>query len=338
MPAEWEPHAATWLAFPHNVRDWPGKFGPIPWVFGEIIRRLVPGEPVNLICNDAGHEKKARAVLNAAGVAGGVHLHRWPTDRIWARDFGPIFVKSGKTTAVARFRFNAWAKYPNWRRDDKIAPRAARVAGARLLPIVHGEREVVLEGGAIDVNGTGTILTTEECLLDPKIQIRNPGFSRADYQAVFAGALGARNTIWLGHGIAGDDTHGHVDDLCRFVGPRTVVLCAEDNPRDPNHGPLAENRERLQGARLEDGARLEVVPLPMPEPLYFKGVRVPASYANFYIANAAVLVPTFNDARDRVALGILGELFSDRPVIGVHAVDLVWGFGTLHCLSQQQPA
>jgi agmatine deiminase len=198
-------------------------------------------------------------------------------------------------------------------------------------------RPVVLEGGSIDVNGRGSLLTTEECLLDPAVQVRNPGLGRADMEAVFREYLGAPNVLWLGRGIAGDDTHGHVDDLCRFVGPRTVVLCRERDPRDPNYGPLEENRERLQGMRLEDGSRPEVVDLPMPAPLFFDGRRLPASYANFYIANAAVLVPTFNDPADRVALGVLAELLRDRPVVGIHAVELVWGLGTLHCLTQQQP-
>jgi agmatine deiminase len=195
----------------------------------------------------------------------------------------------------------------------------------------------VLEGGAVDVDGHGTILTTEECLLDPFVQVRNPGFKRVDYEQVFLENLGATHTIWLGRGIAGDDTHGHVDDLCRFVSERTIVLCREKDPTDPNHRVLEENRERLQGARLADGSIPEVVDLPMPAPLVFDGTRLPASYANFYLANACVLVPTFNDPSDRVALGILAELFTDRPVVGIHAVDLVWGLGTLHCLTQQQP-
>jgi agmatine deiminase len=342
MPGEWEPHDATWLAFPHNVSDWPGRFGPIPWVYGDIIKKVTVGEVVNLLVNDAAHETKAKRVLKAMGVdEAQVRFRRFPTNRIWARDFGPIFVREGTpgeaSIAIARFRFNAWAKYPDWRRDDKIPGRAARTLKVPTRAVRHAERDVVLEGGAIDVNGAGTILTTEECLLDPKVQVRNPGFSRADYETVFRDALGAPTTIWLNKGIAGDDTHGHVDDLARFVAPRTIVLCQEDNSSDPNHRPLAENRERLQGARLADGSHPEVVALPMPAPLVFAGQRVPASYANFYICNAAVLVPTFNDPADRAALGILAELIPDRPVIGIHALDLVWGLGTLHCMSQQQP-
>ena len=342
MPAEWEPHAATWLAFPHNKEDWPGKFGGIPWVWAEIIRHLAPGEIVNLLVNDAASEKKVQRILKAAHVnLERVVFHRFATDRVWARDFGPIFVRTeaGKKSvmAIAGFKFNAWAKYANWKKDTRVAAKAAAALRVPLLEVSHQGQPVVLEGGAIDVNGQGTIVTTEECLLDPKVQVRNPGFTRADYQKLFARSLGANNTLWLGHGIAGDDTHGHVDDLCRFVNESTVVLCEEADTRDENYLPLKENWERLQDARLQDGNRLQVVPLPMPRPLYFKGVRVPASYANFYVGNTVVLVPTFNDPKDRTAIGILQELFPTRQIIGIHAVDLVWGFGTLHCLSQQQP-
>jgi agmatine deiminase len=338
MPAEWAPHDATWLAWPHNVKDWPGKFGPIPWVYAEIVRQLSRGETVRLAVNGEEGEAKARKVLRRAGVdLASVAFHRWKTDRVWTRDSGPIFVRKEGRKAIARFRFNAWAKYPNWKSDVKLPERAAKALGVPLLPVKHGGADVVLEGGAIDVNGQGTILTTEECLLDPEVQVRNPGFRREDYAAVFEGALGAPNVIWLGKGIAGDDTHGHVDDLARFVNPRTLVLCRETRGDDENHRPLEENRERLEGARLQDGSRPEVVHLPMPAPVVFDGQRLPASYANFYVANAAVLVPTFDDPNDRIALGILAELFRDRPVVGIHALDLVWGLGTLHCLSQQEP-
>jgi agmatine deiminase len=342
MPAEWAPHDATWLAWPHNVRDWPGRFAPIPWVYAEIVRHVSRAETVRLSVLDAAHERKVRGLLGRAGVPlDPVEFRRFPTDRVWSRDHGPIWLTRGGANAlkaIAGFRFNAWAKYPDHRRDARIPERAARALRAPLFPVVHAGREVVLEGGAIDVNGRGSVLTTEECLLDPVVQVRNPGFGRADYEQVFREVLGARHTIWLGRGIAGDDTHGHVDDLARFTDARTIVLCREEDPRDPNHAALEENRERLEGARLEDGSRPEVVALPMPSPVVFDGQRLPASYANFYVCNAAVLVPTFNDPRDRVALGILAELFRDRPVVGIHALDLVWGLGTLHCLSQQEPA
>jgi agmatine deiminase len=342
MPAEWEAHEATWIGWPHKLSDWPGRFAPIPWAYGEIVRKLAAGETVRILVGSKAHKDGARRVLERVGAdAARVEFFRFPTDRGWTRDFGPIFVRRGgkaPEVAIARFRFNAWAKYPDWRRDDRVPERAAAALGLRVMRISCRGRPVVLEGGSIDVNGRGTLLTTEECLLDEGQQARNPGLSRRDLEEALQAALGVTNVLWLGRGIAGDDTHGHVDDVCRFVGPRTVVLARERNRSDANHRPLEENRERLRGMRLEDGSRLEVVPLPMPAPLVFDGQRLPASYANFYIANAAVLVPTFNDPADATALGILGELFRDRPVVGIHAVDLVWGLGTIHCLTQQQPA
>jgi agmatine deiminase len=339
MPAEWERHEATWLAWPHRLSDWPGRFGPIPWVYGEMVRKIAAGEIVRIIVTTTRHEAQARRVLAKVGAdLTRVEFFRWPLDRGWTRDMGPMFVKKRSEVAIVRFRFNGWAKYPDHRNDDKVPERAAKALGLDLRPVVHQGRPVVLEGGAIDVNGRGSLLTTEECLLDPVVQVRNPGFTREDFERVMDTALGVGQVIWLGRGIAGDDTHGHVDDVCRFVSPRRVVLCQEKDPADANYQALAECRERLQDARLQDGSRLEVVPLPMPRPLFFNGIRLPASYANFYIANAAVIVPTFNDPADREALGLLAELFTDRPVVGIHAVDLVWGLGTLHCLTQQQPA
>jgi agmatine deiminase len=342
MPAEWEPHEATWIGWPHNRSDWPGKFAAIPWVYGEIARKIAAGEIVRILVESQAHEAKTLRLLSHVGAdLSRVAFFRFPTDRGWTRDFGPIFVRRARPkrqVAVAGFGFNAWARYPNWRKDAGVPARAAKALGVPYLPVrFHGKR-VVLEGGAIEVNGRGTLMATEECLLAPVTQVRNPGMTRNGMEEVFRAFLGVTNVIWLGKGIAGDDTHGHVDDLCRFTGPRTVVLCRERDPKDENHRVLEENRERLASARLEDGSRPEVVPLPMPAPLRFDGIRVPASYANFYVCNAAVLVPTFNDPNDRIALGILSELFRDRPVVGIHAVDLVWGFGTLHCLTQQQPA
>ncbi len=342
MPAEWEPHAVTWLGWPHNATDWPGKIAAIPWVYGEICRQLAPGEKLHILVNSPRHEAAARRVLAAAGVSpSALRFFRFPTNRGWTRDSGPIFVQTTgakSRRAIIRFRFNGWAKYPDWRLDNQVPVRAARALRLPLLPASIGGREMVLEGGSIDVNGRGTLLTTEECLLDTRVQTRNPGATRAALEAALGEFLGATNVFWLGRGIAGDDTHGHVDDFCRFVNPNTVVLAEEKNHRDPNHRVLAENRERLEDLRLEDGSRPRVLRLPMPAPLYFEDLRLPASYANFYIGNAAVLVPTFNDPLDRVALGILGELFRDRPVVGIHAVDLVLGLGTLHCMTQQQPA
>jgi agmatine deiminase len=342
MPAEWERHAATWLGWPHNTTDWPGRFGPIPWVYGEIVRHLVSGETVRILVNSRARAAAARRILERIGVdLASVQFLRFPTNRGWTRDSGPIFVHSDEPAparAIVRFHFNAWAKYPDWKKDAKLPELAARKLGVQLFDMKRAGRRVVLEGGAIDVNGRGTLITTEECLLDPVVQVRNPGFTRADVEAVLSDALGVTNILWLGRGIAGDDTHGHVDDLCRFVGAHRVVLCRERNSQDANYTALEENRERLEDMRAEDGSRLEIIDLPMPAPVTFDGRRLPASYANFYIANAAVLVPTFNDPQDRVALGILAELFPDHPVVGIHAVDLVWGLGTLHCLTQQEPA
>jgi agmatine deiminase len=340
--AEWEAHEATWLGWPHNLSDWPRKFAPIPWVYGEIVRKLAAGENVRIIVNSQEHESSARRVLQRAGAElSRVGFFRFPTNRGWTRDFGPMFVRRPAPEpelAITAFRFNAWAKYPDYRKDLLIHERAARELKVRLFrPSFNGE-PVVLEGGAIDTNGSGTLITTEECLLDRETQARNPGMSREDLEEVLGKNLGITNVLWLGKGIAGDDTHGHVDDLCRFVGHHTVVLCQEKDSADPNYAPLQENWERLEDMCAEDGTRLEVVALPMPAPLTFDGQRLPASYANFYVANSAVLVPTFNDPNDRIALGILSELFTDRPVIGIHAVDLVWGLGTLHCLTHEQPA
>ena len=342
MPAEWEPHEATWIGWPHNRSDWPGKFAAIPWVYGEIARRIATGEIVRILVESKSHESKALRLLSRVGVhPSRVEFFRFPTDRGWTRDFGPIFVRRERPkreVGVAGFAFNAWSRYPNWRKDARVAMRSAKALGVKFLPVRFQGKRVVLEGGAIEVNGRGTLIATEECLLDSQVQVRNPGMTRAGMEKMFRAYLGVTNVIWLGKGIVGDDTHGHVDDLCRFTGPRTVVLCRERDSNDENHRLLEENRERLSSARLEDGSRPEVVALPMPAPLRFDGIRVPASYANFYVCNAAVLVPTFNDPNDRIALGILSELFRGRPVIGIHAVDLVWGFGTLHCLTQQQPA
>jgi len=341
-PAEWEPHEATWIGWPSNRTDWPGKFAPIPWVYGEIVRKLAPGELVRILVNSKVHEAGARRVLTRAGVdLTCVEFLAFPTNRGWTRDSGPIYLRRSKPRpelAIVRFRFNGWARYPDWQKDDAVPERAARALGCRLFRAEVAGRGMVLEGGSIDVNGRGTLLTTEECLLDSVTQVRNPGLGRTEVEAALRHYLGATNILWLGRGIAGDDTHGHVDDFCRFVGPRTVVLCHENNPHDPNYGPLEENRERLESMRLEDGSKIDVVSIPMPAPLYFDGQRLPASYANFYIANAAVLVPTFNDPNDRIALGALAELIRDRPVVGIHAVDLVWGLGTLHCLTHEQPA
>ncbi len=343
MPAEWEPHAATWLGWPHHPTDWPGKLDTIRWVYGEIVRKIAPGEEVRLLVDSKQDERVARRYLSRAGTdLARVRFVIHPTNRGWTRDSGPVFVRrrAGRRseTAIVHLHFNAWARYGDWQHDRRMPEIAARLLGKRLFDARLGRRPFVLEGGGIDVNGRGTLVTTEECYLSHSRQVRNPGLGREGIEAALRTWLGASNVLWLGHGVVGDDTHGHVDDICRFVNPTTLVLARETNRRDRNYRPLAENWERIRHLRIEDGTKPEVVALPMPDPLFHDGLRLPASYANFYIANAAVLVPTFNDPKDRIALGILGELFPDRPVVGIHAVDLVLGFGTLHCLTQQQPA
>jgi agmatine deiminase len=306
-------------------------------VYTEIIRRLTRREAVALLVASEPAEAAARQALTKAGAdLARVEFLRVPTDRAWMRDTAPSFVKTGDEVAAVDWEFNGWAKYPNHRRDNLVPLRIAKHRQMRrFVPQAQG-RGVVLEGGSIDLDGEGTMLTTEECLLS-EVQQRNPGLSRADLEALFAEFLGVTKVLWLGRGIAGDDTHGHVDDLARFVRPGVVVVVTEPDTSDDNHVPLHENLERLHGMTDAKGRKLEVITLPMPSPLVFDGMRLPASYANFYIANGLILVPTFNDPKDRVALGLLGELFPDREVVGIHAVDLVWGLGTLHCMSHEEP-
>ena len=341
MPAEWEKHEATWLGWPHNKTDWPGKLDTIRWVYGEIVRKIAAGEIVRILVNGKADEKLARSYLSRAGAdLKKVEFVPHPTNRGWTRDSGPIFVRDQKKreTAIVHFHFNAWAKYDDWQKDRRVPETAAKLRRKRLFNAECNGKDFVIEGGGIEVNGRGTLLTTEECYLDPKVQVRNPGRGRKEIDDTLKKYLGVTNVLWLVAGPVGDDTHGHIDDICRFVNAKTLVLIQETSKKDKNYHPLSENWERVSELRLEDGSKPEVVALPMPAPLYFDGYRLPASYANFYICDAAVLVPTFNDPNDRVALGILGELFKDRPVMGIHAVDLVLGFGTLHCLTQQQPA
>src|SRR5579862_8429669 len=406
MPAEWEPHAATWLAWPHYHGDWPAKFEPIPWVYAEIIRNLARHERVELIVNGAAEARQARKILGRAdALSDNIRFHHWPTNRVWLRDSGCIFLKGGAralareplgsttlhpdsphsgheftraleqqeregrtapgvleqhkreghafTRAIERrkkgrasapegqlavkFRFNAWAKYSNWRLDEKIGSLMAKAAQCPdIRPLSRGSR-IILEGGSIDVNGAGTILTTEECLLS-KEQERNPHMSRVHYEKAFADYLGARHTIWLGRGFFGDDTHGHVDDLTRFVAKDTVITMVEPNSKDMNHAPLRANLRRLQAARDQDGRQLNIVELPMPQAVVFEGRRLPASYANFYIANGVVLAPVFNRANDRIALNTLAQVFPSRDIVPIYSGDFIWGLGAMHCMTQQQPA
>jgi agmatine deiminase len=397
MPAEWAPHAATWIAWPHNPEDWPGKFQPIPWVYAEIVRHLSRVERVHILVNDLAAQRRATGILKRGGAnLARLHFHHWPTDRVWLRDSGPVFVKradgsvkkiasSGddQDLAILNWKFNAWAKYPNWHLDDQIPHRVAQLYHLpEIQPVVppasfdpkgkpgspasalarrggkpgspasalarRGGKphRIVLEGGSIDTNGAGVLLTTEECLLS-EVQQRNPGLgdetsTQRFLEQAFHDHLGIDQTLWLPRGCSGDDTHGHIDDIARFVAEDTILACVEPNPADPNHLPLAENLDRLHSFRQTHSPNknqpFRIVELPMPAPVVFQGQRLPASYANFYIANSLVLVPTFNDPNDRRALDIVASCFHTRQIVGIHAVDLVWGLGTLHCLTQQEPA
>lgn len=337
MPAEWARHKATWLGWPHNETDWPGKLDTIRWVYGEMVRKIAAGERVRMLVDSKRAAAMARGYLEKAGApVGQVDFVVHATNRGWTRDTGPVMVRGRKGRAIVHFHFNAWAKYADWQKDRRVPVTAAKFLGVPLFDAEVEGRKFVIEGGGIEVNGRGTVLTTEECYLDPVTQVRNPGLSRAGFEQGLKDWLGVTNVCWLAKGPVGDDTHGHIDDICRFVDEKTVVLIREKNRKDVNYRALEENWERIEDVRLEDGSKPEVVELPMPAPLTFEGERLPGSYANFYISNAAVIVPTFNDVNDRVALGILGELFRDRPVVGIHAVDLVLGFGSLHCLTQQE--
>jgi agmatine deiminase len=341
MPAEWESHAATWLAWPHNTSDWPGKFQTIPWVYADIIRHLSKDETVHILVNDAAMQTRAQRIIERAGAnMPAVQFHQVPTDRVWTRDSGPIFLKdpAGKT-AITNWHFNAWAKYDNWKNDDLVPDAAASILKLKQFKPQAGtpRRRVVLEGGSIDVNGAGLLLTTEECLLS-EIQQRNPGLSREEIEQAMCDNLGIKKVLWLKNGIAGDDTHGHVDDLARFTDKNTIVIASEQDKSDANYENLQENIALLKVMKNLQGKPFRVIELPMPAPVIFEGQRLPASYANFYIANKKVLVPTFNDPNDRIALNILQDLFPTRRIIGIHSLDLVWGLGTLHCMTQQQPA
>jgi len=345
MPAEWEPHHSTWLVWPQNREDWPGKFEPIPWVYAEIARHLGRVEQVDIILNDAATRSRAREILKAAGAdLRSVKFHLWPTNRGWTRDSGPIFVvRQSKDAPVAttNWRFNAWAKYSNWQHDSLLPGRIGqKLRLPQFTPVISNRGKpyhVVLEGGSIDVNGKGLMLTTEECLLS-RVQQRNAGMTQKDLETAFADYLGVEKVIWLDQGIAGDDTHGHVDDISRFVTPDTVVTVIERSRGDLNYEPLQENLSRLRKATDLRGRKLNVVQIPLPRPVIFKGQRLPASYANFYIANKLVLVPTFNDPNDRIALNIISEVLPDHEVVGIYCGDFIWGLGAIHCGTQQQPA
>lgn len=343
MPAEWEPHRATWIAWPHERTDWPGKFPAIPWVFAEIVRWVSRGEVVEVVVQGPAALRQARDILARSDVdLGRVRFHTWRTDRSWTRDSGPSFVTrppagpSAPTVGAVQWKFNAWAKYPNWKNDRALPERIATYLGVPLWRALAGRVWTVLEGGAIDVNGQGTLLATEECLLGSP-QRRNPRLTRSDLHRVFSDYLGVDGVLWLPGGIVGDDTHGHIDDVARFVSPDTVVAVAPREQRGPGAEVLRRNLQRLRAFRDRYGRALKVIELPTPAPVRFDGERLPASYANFYISNRAVLLPTFGDPADGEATSTLTRLFPGRTVVGIPARDLVWGLGTIHCLTQQEP-
>ena len=347
MPAEWELHRATWLVWPHNRDDWEMKSSSVEWVYVEIVRHLVDGERVCILCQDLTVKRRVSRRLGLAGVdLGRVDLYRITTNRSWIRDSGPIFVTKRsrpgvKDVAITDWRFNGWARYRAWQRDNLIPRRIARRLGLRRFEVTVAStkrpRQVVLEGGSIDVNGRGLLLTTEECLLSER-QARNPGLTKLDMERIFSDYLGIQQVLWLDEGISGDDTHGHVDDVARFVSATTVAAATELDPRDENYSRLKENLARLAKAKDKRGRPLRTIKIPMPHALEFSGRRLPASYLNFYIGNRTVLVPTFNDPRDRLALAKLAEVFPTRRVVGIHSIDLVLGLGAIHCLTQQEPA
>lgn len=335
MPAEWEPHSATWLSWPHNRESWPGKMEPVPAVWARLVGALVGGEDVHILVVDARMRRGAEELLAANGVAlERVHWHEIPTNDAWMRDHGPTFVvrdEPRRQLAMIDWTYNSWGgKYPPFDDDDRVPSRLAEILG---MPVFHPG--IVMEGGSIEVNGAGTLMTTESCLLNPN---RNPHLDRDALERILADNLGVGHFIWLGDGVEGDDTDGHIDDLSRFVSPTTVVTVVEDDASDANYRPLRDNLQRLERACDQGGRALEILALPMPTPVSFDGQRLPASYANFYIANRAVIVPTYRCAADDRALQVLDAAFPDREVIGLDAVDLVLGLGAYHCITQQQPA
>jgi agmatine deiminase len=338
FPAEWEKQQGMLLCFPHNGKDWPGKYEAVQWAFVEFIKKVATFETVFLVVADENQKAKVNTMLETAHVElTNVSYIIYKTNRSWMRDSGPIIIKNGTEREALNFNFNGWAKYKNIQLDKFVPEKVGEFLNIPVTQVMYKGKPVIVEGGAIDVNGCGTLLTSEECLMHPDIQVRNAGFTKEDYEAVFKEYLGVTNVIWLGDGIEGDDTHGHIDDLCRFVNEDTIVTIVENDPLDKNYKPLQDNLKRLQNAKLENGKSPIIVALPMPKKVEFDGLRLPASYANFLILNQCVLVPTFNDSNDRKALNILAECFPDREIIGINATDFIWGFGTLHCLSQQIP-
>ena len=335
MPAEWEKQKSTWIAWPHNKKDWPNKFDFIPEIFAEIISHISKGQKVNILIENNVLKKRAILILKNFKVNfSNIRFSLCKTDRAWLRDSFPIFVKNKNKKILLNWKFNSWAKYKNFKKDNSIINKVKKVLKLQSISPVFNGRKVVLEGGAIDVNGKGTLITTEECLLS-KIQQRNSGFKKNDYEKIFFNYFGIRKIIWLKRGIAGDDTHGHIDDLARFVSENTIFLAYERNKKDVNYKILRNNFRILK--KLDDFKKLKIIKIPMPKAKYIEGTRVPASYLNFYIANKVILVPTFNDKKDKLVLKMFRKYFKNRKVVPIDCSILIWGFGAIHCMTQQEP-
>ena len=337
MPAEWEKQKSTWIAWPHNKKDWPNKFESIPHVFAEIISYISKVQIVNLLIQNKkfkkkiiNHLKQKKAKIN------NIKIITCKTDRVWVRDSGPIFLKDKKKNIIlSNWNFNAWAKYKNFKNDNLINLNISKIKKYQILNIVYKNKPVTLEGGSIDVNGYGLLLTTRECLLS-KIQQRNPGLGIKDYKAIFKKALGVRKIIWLDRGIYGDDTHGHIDDVARFVSKNKIFLAVENNKKDKNFKNLKKNLDILNKIIINK-KKLKIIKIPMPSPKIIEGTRVPATYLNFYIANKIVLVPVYNDSRDKIVINIFKKNFKSRKIIPINCSELIWGFGAIHCMTQQEP-
>ena len=335
MPAEWEEQKSTWIAWPHNKKDWPNKFDFIPEIFAEIISHISKGQKVNILIENNVLKKRAILILKNFKVNfSNIRFSLCKTDRAWLRDSFPIFVKNKNKKILLNWKFNSWAKYKNFKKDNSIINKVKKVLKLQSISPVFNRRKVVLEGGAIDVNGNGTLITTEECLLS-KIQQRNSGFKKHDYEKIFFNYFGIRKIIWLKRGIVGDDTHGHIDDLARFVSENTIFLAYERNKKDVNYKILRNNFRILK--KLDDFNKLKIIKIPMPKAKYIEGTRVPASYLNFYIANKVILVPTFNDKKDKLVLKMFRKHFKSRKVVPIDCSILIWGFGAIHCMTQQEP-
>ncbi len=334
MPAEWAPQTAVWLSWPHNYATWPGKFRPVPYVYARIVAAISRFEEVRINAAAKLHARAKKLCAKAGADLSKVTFYDHPTNDAWCRDHGPIFVKHSKTgeVAITDWAYNAWGdKYPPYDLDNEIPPSIA--AKLKLKRFVN---DMILEGGSIDVNGEGLLLTSEQCLLHPN---RNPKLTKEQIEQNLRDYLGVTDILWVGEGILGDDTDGHIDDMTRFYKPDGFITCVESNPKDKNHAILAENLERLKSFRTPKGKKFDIVELPMPKPFGYKRQRVPASYANFLIINGAVLVPTFRQpTKDAQACEIIAGCFPGREVVPIDCYHLIWGLGTLHCISQQQPA